>query len=127
MPQDPVQASVLSLSVLKRRRLTVPLAALLLCFFVIGVGWACGGATESPDPTSTPAPSGTITSHDAAPEPTLPASDYDAGEGSAYEPDPGDPATPTAAAPVPGSTGRDWNILGSPDATVTVLDYSDFQ
>ena len=38
---------------------------------------------------------------------------------------PADTEEPDAAPSAP--SARDWNVLGSPDASVTVLDYSDFQ
>lgn len=67
-------------------------------------GIACGSstdpvATEAPRPTHPPAATAVP---DEEPEPTAP--------------------------PVTSDTSvRDWNVLGSPDALVTVLDYSDFQ
>ena len=78
--------------------------ALLLCALVVGAAWACGGSSETPDPTA-------ITAPDADPDPTA-------------EP----AATPTALSVITiDPDGRGWNVLGSSDALVTVLDYSDFQ
>ena len=71
---------------------------LLISFFVVGIIVACGGSTE-PEPTSAPAPTAV----------------------------PDEQAEPTVLPTTSESSGRDWNILGSPDALVTVLDYSDFQ
>ena len=100
----------MTLSALLRRRMVAPAVALLLCALVVGVAWACGGSTDSPDPTATQAPSAT-TAPDADPDPTS-------------EP----AATPTAlSVTILDPDGRGWNVLGSADALVTVLDYSDFQ
>ena len=100
----------MTLSALLRRRTVAPAVALLLCVFVVGAAWACGGSTDSPDPTATQASSAT-TAPDADPDPKA-------------EP----AATPTAlSVTTRDPDGRGWNILGSADASVTVLDYSDFQ
>ncbi len=77
--------------------------ALLLLSLVIGAAWACGGSTDTPNPTATTAPA-------EAPDPTETPADTE-------EPDAAPPATST----------RDWNVLGSRDALVTVLEYNDFQ
>ena len=73
------------------------LLAALLCS-AMAFGIACGSST---DPVATEAPAAT----------TVPDE----------EPDPIAPPAPSDA------SARDWNVLGSPDALVTVLDYSDFQ
>ena len=100
----------MTLSALLRRRTVAPVVALLLCGLVVATAWACGGSTDSPDPTATQALSAT-TAPDADPDPTAePAATSTALSVITIDPD-----------------GRGWNVLGSADASVTVLDYSDFQ
>lgn len=84
----------------QRSYLTLPL--ILTTLLALGILMACGGAS-GPEPAST------------SPPPTAIATE------PVGEPDP----TPTPAR-IDDST-RNWNVLGSPDALVTVLDYSDFQ
>ena len=79
--------------------LSIALCALL------GLAIACGGSADSPAAES---PQPTTTVSDEAPDPTAL---------------PDEEPEPTAS----DSSDRNWNILGSPDALVTVLDYSDFQ
>ena len=94
----------MTLSALLRRRTIAPVVALLLCALVVGAAWACGESSETQDPTATAAP-------DADPDPTAePAATSTALSVITIDPD-----------------GRGWNVLGSSDALVTVLDYSDFQ
>ena len=94
----------MTLSTLLGRRTVALVAALLLCALVVGAAWACGGSSETQDPTATTAP-------DADPDPTIQPA-----------------ATPTTLSVITGDpAGRNWNVLGSMDALVTVLDYSDFQ
>lgn len=86
-------------------------ALLLLLIAVVALGVACGGTSE-PEATAVPTQPPAATSvPDDPPEPTAVPS----------EPE------PTTAPTTSDTSGRDWNILGSPDALVTVLDYSDFQ
>lgn len=82
------------------------LSLLLIVIFVVGVTVACGGSSEpaptsAPDNTPTQPPAATDTP-DVEPDPTAPPATMD-------------------------TSGRGWNVLGSPDALVTVIDYSDFQ
>jgi hypothetical protein len=92
-----------------RRTLTLTIA-LNLCALVILVVMACGGTSDAPDLTSPPADPTATTAPTVVPDPTDTPAEVD-------EPDASAPAAET----------RDWNVLGSPDAMVTVLDYSDFQ
>ena len=86
-------------------------AFLPLFIAVLAIVAACGGSS-APEPTAAPTQPPAATSvPDEPPEPTSAPS----------EPD------PTAAPETPDISGRDWNVLGSPDALVTVIDYSDFQ
>ena len=94
----------MTLSTLLGRRTVALVAALLLCALVVGAAWACGGSSETQAPTAT-------TAADADPDPTAePAATSTALSVITIDPD-----------------GRGWNVLGSSDALVTVLDYSDFQ
>ena len=79
---------------------------LLIASVAVGIIAACGGPTD-PDPTSAPDPTST--------------------QPPAATTAPDDEPEPTAAPEIPDISGRDWNVLGFPDALVTVLDYSDFQ
>ena len=84
------------------------LPTIILCS-LLTLAIACGSSTDStatepppaPDPTATQAPAATDVP-DEEPEPTAPPTTLD-------------------------TSDRGWNVLGSPDALVTVLDYSDFQ
>ncbi len=78
------------------------LPTIVLCsLFTLAI--ACGGSADSTATEPPPAPDPTATDvPDQEPEPTAPPVTIDASD-------------------------RGWNVLGSPDALVTVLDYSDFQ
>ncbi len=81
---------------------TSPVLLTAVLCSAIAFGIACGG---SPDPVATETSQPTLTPTafpDEEPEPTVPSTTSD-------------------------TSARDWNVLGSPDALVTVLDYSDFQ
>ena len=75
---------------------------------------ACGSGMTTPTPSAESAdtsPSATVA--DASP----PATAEDAGE---------TPESPAAPAELPVDSD-DWHVLGSPGASVTIVEYSDFQ
>ena len=87
------------------------LIALLVVAFLSA---ACGSEMAPPTPSAESAytsPSATVA--DASP----PATAEDAGE---------TPESPAARAELPVDSD-DWHVLGSPEAAVTIVEYSDFQ
>lgn len=85
--------------------------ALLVAALLIA---ACGSEMATPTPSAESAdtsPSATVA--DASPA----ATEEDAGE---------TPESPAAPAKLPVDSD-DWHVLGSPEATVTIVEYSDFQ
>ena len=89
------------------------IALLLVCISTLAiVSWACSSSPEIVDPTSTAealptntlVPPSTSAPTDAPPTDTPPPDST--------------PGTPL--------TTRDWNVLGSPDASVSIADFGDF-
>ena len=89
------------------------IALLLVCISTLAiVSWACSSGPEIVDPTSTAAPLPTDT---LVPQSTSGPTD----------------ALPTDTPPLDSTLGarpttRDWNVLGSPDASVSIADFGDF-
>ena len=101
------------MSILPRRLTFTRLGILLFCITTLAiVSWACSSGPEIVDPTSTAAPLATNT---LVPPSTSAPSD----------------APPTDTPPIDSTpsalpTTRDWNVLGSPDASVSIADFGDF-
>ena len=101
------------MSILPRHLTFTRLGILLFCIATVAmVSWACSSGPEIVDPTSTGAPVPTNTL--VPPSTSVPS---DAPTTDTPTPD----STPSAA-----PTTRDWNVLGSPDASVSIADFGDF-
>jgi protein-disulfide isomerase len=88
------------------------LVALLVAALLVA---ACGAEMATPTPSTESADTGpSATVADASP----PATVGGAGETSQSQ--------PVASAELPVDS-EDWHVLGSPDAPVTIFEYSDFQ
>jgi protein-disulfide isomerase len=76
---------------------------------------ACGPEMATPTPSTESADTGpSATTADASPSATA--------EGAGETPE----SQPAASAELPVDS-EDWHVLGSPDAPVTIFEYSDFQ
>ena len=101
------------MSILPRSLTFTRITLLLVCISALAiVSWACSSGPEIVDPTSTAAPLPTDT---LVPQSTSAPTD----------------ALPTDTSPLDSTLGappttRDWNVLGSPDASVSIADFGDF-
>ena len=100
------------MTILPRSLTFTRITLLLVCITALAmVSWACSSGPEIVDPTSTAAPLPTNT---LVPQSTSAPTD-------APPTHPSPDSTPDAP-----PTTRDWNVLGSPDATVSIADFGDF-
>ena len=98
------------MTILPRSLTFTRITLLLVCISALAmVSWACSSGPEIVDPTSTAAPLPTnalVPPSTSAPTDTL--------------------SLPTDSTPSALPTTRDWNVLGSPDASVSIADFGDF-